>query len=141
MEDQMKQLKNSYVLTVIFTITDDNIVADLRLPNNLLTLNTQFQVSMLDGLSDQYSSMDIKELNLSSDYNLSKVTKSLINLYNDFFPLGTSIEIYRDHSTNKYAVCQYHDETLEKIESYFQPVFICSLIKAIKKHRYNKSIN
>lgn len=120
-----------YCFTVTFSICDNDLDAQLNLPQNFLAIEPLKQVSIIHGLREQFRGMDIAGLDITSSYNADDNKQQLISNYADLFPLESHIRVDYNKTTKSHCISLRHDFGMNKIPQIQQPAFVALVIAAL----------
>ena len=115
----------------MFKISDNDLNAKLNMPQNFLLVEPMKQISIIHGLREQFSRMELGSLDLTSSYDTDLHKRELIANYADLFPLESFINVDFDSQSQTHTIQLSHDKRMLTIPQVKQPVFVALVIAAL----------
>lgn len=124
-------MPHPYIFTVMFEVKNDDLEARLDMPENFLKEDPKHQVSIIHGLREQFRSMDLGDLQLTSSYDTTENKLILISEYGDLFPMKSIIKVEYEKSSGAYTISLQHDKMMSSIPQIQQPILVALVIAAL----------
>jgi hypothetical protein len=124
-------MSDPYHFSVLFEIIDNDLDARLDMPENFLLEEPKRQVNLIHGLREQFRTMDLGDLQLTSSYDTVKSKSLLISSYAHLFPLTSLINVEFDSSAEAYSIALKHDKNMSAIPQTLQPIFVALVIASL----------
>ena len=120
-----------YQFTVLFEISNNDLEARLEMPENFTKEDPKHQVSIIHGLRQQFTMMDLGDLDLTSSYDTEYNKKIVMTNYGHLFPMTTYITVEFEESSKAHSIRLGHDKGMGQIPLDKQPILVSLVIAAL----------
>jgi hypothetical protein len=124
-------MQTPYKFKLSFNVITNDIEAIIDMPKNFISEDPKHQVTILHGLREQFQSMDLGELKLTSSYDTELNKSLLISEYAGLFPMESKIIVDFDSTENSHFIKLKHDKKMSRIPTVMQPIFVALVISSL----------